>query len=343
MAAMNPSQQYRMMGVASPLGDDVLLLRHMVGTEQLSQLFNYRLDVLSTDDKIDFTKILGENMTVRLELKDSGTSRYFNGFVSEFSQGLSYGRYASYQVTLKPWLWFLTRTADCRIFQDQTVPDIVKQVFRDHGFSDFEEQLSNPYRSWEYCVQYRESDFNFISRLLEQEGIYYYFKHENGKHTLVLADSQSAHSTFADYAEIPFYPPLSSQGRRDDEHIFDLTISQHVQPSTFALNDFDFKVPGKNLNQTTSLPREHAQSHYEVYDYPGEYVQNHDGEQYTRIRIEELQCQYEILRGQGNARGLSCGYLFALTQAPRADYDGKQWLVVSARHELRSNEFDSHP
>ena len=88
-----------------------------------------------------------------------------------------------------PWLWFLTRTSDCRIFQEKTVPDIIKEIFRDHGFTDFEERLSGSYRTWVYCVQYRETDFNFVSRLMEQEGIYYYFKHENGKHTLVLADS----------------------------------------------------------------------------------------------------------------------------------------------------------
>ncbi|MDX1607057.1 MAG: type VI secretion system tip protein VgrG, partial [Candidatus Competibacterales bacterium] len=161
---MSATGANRPVAIASPLGDDVLLFHRMEGREQLGRLFEYQVDVYSEDDSIDFNALLGENVTVRLYRPELGDERYFNGFVSQFHQGTTYEqRYATYQLTRRPWFWFLTRTSDCRIFQEQTVPDIVKQIFRDRGFSDFEERLSGSYRTREYCVQYRETDFDFIS------------------------------------------------------------------------------------------------------------------------------------------------------------------------------------
>ena len=170
-------QTARPVEIITPLGDDVLVFHRMTATEELGRLFQFELDLLSMDPKIKFEKLLGQNVTIRLELPKDKT-RYFNGFVSRFSQEGTLDDFNAYSITVHPWLWFLTRTADCRIFQKKKVPDIIKEVFRDHGFTDFEEALSGSYRSWEYCVQYRETDFNFVSRLMEQEGIYYYFKHE---------------------------------------------------------------------------------------------------------------------------------------------------------------------
>ena len=189
---MPSTQVNRPVAVATPLGEDVLLFHSMTASEQLGLLFQFDLDLLSTDHAINLKDILGQNVTVRYQPTE-GDARYFNGFVSRFSQAGTHGELFVYNATLRPWFWFLTRTADCRIFQKKKVPDIIKEVFRDHGFSDFEDTLSGSYREWENCVQYRETDFNFLSRLMEQEGIYYYFKHENGKHMLVLSDSISAH------------------------------------------------------------------------------------------------------------------------------------------------------
>src|SRR5690606_15144992 len=163
--------------------------------------------------------ILGKKLTVALELPHGGT-RYFNGYAVQFSQEPDLGQFAHYRAILRPWLWFLTRKTNCRIFQDKTVPQIVKVIFEEHGFSgDVEESLSETYRLREYCVQYRESDFDFVNRLLEEEGIYYFFKHENDKHTLNLVDSSNAHSEVSGYAEIPFLPP-ENQERRYRDHLF---------------------------------------------------------------------------------------------------------------------------
>jgi type VI secretion system secreted protein VgrG len=182
---MTQLQTARPVEIRTPLGPDVLLFHRMTATEHLGRLFQFDFHLLSAEPDIQFNDILGQNITTRLTLPGN-KERFFNGYVSHFSQQGTFQNYNAYRAIVHPWLWFLTRTADCRIFQDQTVPDIIKSIFKDNGFSDYEESLSGHYRTWNYCVQYRETDFNFVSRLMEQEGIYYYFKHQKNKHILVL-------------------------------------------------------------------------------------------------------------------------------------------------------------
>jgi type VI secretion system secreted protein VgrG len=335
---MAEMQAKRAVEIFTPLGDDVLLFHRMTATEALGRLFQFELDLLSKDPNIKFEDLLGQNVTVRLELPDDKT-RYFNGFVSRFSLTGSLGDLSAYSATVHPWLWFLTRTADCRIFQEMTVPDIIKKVFRDHGYTDFEEALSGTYRTWTYCVQYRETDFNFVSRLMEQEGIYYYFKHESNKHQLVLSDSVSSHEPFPGCEKLPFFPP-DEHLRREEHHIYEWTVSQEVQPGVYALNDFDFERPKANLQVKSSIQRAHARAEMEIFDYPGEYTQTNDGEVYVRARIEELHAEYEQAQGQANARGLCVGSLFELVDYPRQDQN-REYLVVSATHELESDAYTS--
>src|SRR5687768_12883613 len=271
MTMSSRTQAQRHAVVSSPLGEDVLLLRGMAATEQLGRLFRYELSLYSEKDSaIKADKILGQNVTVRMDVSPSG-QRFFNGFVSRFVQTTAEGRTARYHATVVPWLWFLTRTADCRIFQGMTVPDIIKQVFRDRGFSDgFDDAgLTGSYQPWDYCVQYRETDFNFVSRLMEQEGIYYYFEHSDGKHTLMLCDSPGSHQPFPGYANIPFRPTDLRQ--EDRQYVWDLVTEQEVQPGAYALTDFDFTAPRKSLRATAKITRQHAHPDYEIFDYPGEY------------------------------------------------------------------------
>ena len=335
---MAQMQAERAVEIFTPLGNDVLLFHRMTATEALGRLFQFDLDLLSKDPNIRFEDLLGKNITVRLELPQDKT-RYFNGFVSRFSLTGSLGDLSAYNATVHPWLWFLTRTADCRIFQEMTVPDIIKQVFRDHGFTDFEEALSGTYRQWLYCVQYRETDFNFVSRLMEQEGIYYYFKHESNKHQLVLSDSVSSHEAFPGCEKLPFFPP-DEHLRREEHHVYEWTVSQEVQPGVYALNDFDFERPKANLQVKSSIQRAHARAEMEIFDYPGEYTQTNEGDAYVRARIEELQAEYEQVHGQANARGLCVGSLFELVDYPRQDQN-REYLVVSATHEMESAAYTS--
>lgn len=339
------TQAQRAIAVSSPLGEDVLLFRRMTATEQLSQLFEFNLDLLSEDYTIELDKLLGQSVTVRLERPD-GKIRYFNGIVSHFSYtGISgYGatarRLAAYRATLRPWLWWLTRTADCRIFQEKTVPEIIQQLFREHGLSDFEDALGDAYHAWEYCVQYRETDFNFVSRLMEHEGIYYYFKHESGKHTLVLSDSLGSHDPVSGYEEVPYFPP-DEHNRRKRDHIYEWSVCREMQSERYALDDFDFTRPKVQLDATAEEPLEQQTiDDKEVYDYPGNYTQKADGDTYARVRLEETQALYEIAHGQANARGFSVGALFKLSEYPREDQN-QEYLIVSATHELRSDEYET--
>ena len=330
-------QENRSVAVSTPLGDE-LVLRRMSGHESMSQLFEYTLELYSDNLDIKSENLLGENATVRVELGNDKT-RYFNGFISSFSLLSEEGEHCIYQATLKPWLWFLTRTADCRIFQDKTVPAIMQEVFRDHGFSDFKDILTARYRTWEYIVQYRETDFNFVSRLMEQEGIYYFFTHENGKHELVLADGISSHQTTDGYDEVPYFPPENTRQRKRD-HINLLQVKKQVLPGSCALNDFNFKTPKSGLINVSSDEKSHRGASFQVYDYPGEFEENSDGDIYARKRLEELHAQYEIVSGAGDVRGLSTGALFNLIDYPREDQN-REYLILSTDYEINSDALQS--
>src|SRR5215203_5362787 len=199
-----PSTLPRVMEIVTPLGEDVLLFHGMHAREELGRLGEYQLDLLSPKKDVNPDDILGKNVTVKIALPDDST-RYF-------------GRYTRYSAVVRPWLWFLTRTTDCRIFQEMAVPDIIKKVFGDHGMADFKLELTGSYRKWNYCVQYRETDFNFVSRLMEHEGIGYYFRHSADKNTLVLTDSASKHTPTSNYEKLPYIGPRE-QVRPDLEHV----------------------------------------------------------------------------------------------------------------------------
>jgi type VI secretion system secreted protein VgrG len=335
--AERPTQKHRELAVETPLGEDVLLLTGMSGTEQLGRPFEYRLELASEDHQIKAEDIVGQNVTVRLDVLAGGL-RYFNGYVSRFTQLTASSGLARYRVTMVPWLWFLTRTADCRIFQDKTVPDIIKDVFKRHELTNFEEALSGPYPTREYCVQYRETDFKFVSRLMEQEGIYYYFKHENGKHTLVLADSASAHTPYPEFEELEYHP--ADKGTTTEQCISDWSVETHLQPGACALNDFDFKNTQKDLQARAKVKRAHAAAAFEIYDYPGGYTEAGDGDAYARKRIEELQAQYEVAAAVSDCRGIRTGYTFTLANHPRDDQNRK-YVITAAEYEIKGDEFFS--
>jgi type VI secretion system secreted protein VgrG len=324
--------------LSTTLGEDVLLFHSMSATEQLGGLFEYRLEMESTDEKVKFEDILGQSVTVRLTLHND-KERFFNGYVTRFSQVEAEPDKSRYSAVVRPWLWFLTRTSDCRIFQEMTVPEVIEKVFADHDYAAFENKLSGSYRKWVYCVQYRETDFNFVSRLMEQEGIYYYFKHDKDKHTLILADAYSSHEAIPGYEEVPYFPPTANVVR-DSDFFTSWSASQEVQPGAYTLTDFDFEKPKADLAVKSTASRKHDKAKLEIYDFPGEYLESGDGEQYVKTRLEEFQAQHELVNGAGNVRGLYSGGLFKLTKYPRDDRN-REYLVVSASHRLQGMAYAS--
>jgi type VI secretion system secreted protein VgrG len=324
------------MQIVTPLGSD-LLFHRMIAREELGRLSEFEIDLLSPRNDIAANEILGKNVTVKLELPTEGY-RHFNGFVTRFSQGVMRGRYNVYHASVRPWLWFLTRTADCRIFQKKSIPDIVEEVFEDHGIADYELDLKGQYSPWEYCVQYRETDFNFVSRLMEQEGMYYYFRHAEGRHTMVITDSISGHGPFAGYETIPYMP--LNRVRPEEEAVTRWTFGCEVQPGSYATNDYNFKEPRVDRNANREEPKDNELGTYEVYDFPGEYDEKGEGVYISVTRIEELHVQYELAQAATNARGLACGSTFRLKGFPRTDQN-REYLVTAATHELEYSAYEA--
>ncbi|CAN5421310.1 type VI secretion system spike protein VgrG1b [soil metagenome] len=329
-----PTDTPLLMKLVSPF-EDQLRFRSMSASEELGRPFEFVIEAVSEDATLDPYEILGELITVELELADE-SMRHFNGHVTDFGLLGEVGSSSvyHYQLVVRPWLWMLTRTSDCRIFQTQSIPDILKEVFAAYDVAVFDDQLTGTYSPWEYCVQYRETDFNFVSRLMEQEGIYYYFEHEEGQHTLVLVDSPSAHVATPGFESFTYTPSHGSMV--DTEAIDHWVFSRGIQPGTFALTDFDFKRPQLNLEGKYLQSRAHTGADGKYFDYPGEYITPDDARRYSRTRLEELQARHETISGSGNVRALAVGSLFQLSDHPRDDQNGADCLVVSTRIHLQA-------
>jgi type VI secretion system secreted protein VgrG len=332
-------QANRLIAVDTPLGADRLTLRSFTGTEAISQLFRFQLEMTSDDPEINFDQIVGQQVTVRVTLADGSSKRYFNGHVSRFTQLPGEERLAHYQAVVVPWLWFLTRTADCRIFQEKTVPEIIKQVFGDFGFHDFEDQTQGHYDTWDYCVQYRETACDFVMRLMEQEGIFFFFRHEESKHVLVMGDAPSAHKP------CPNQPSVSSERvtgpgyDRENDVILRWEYRQKLRTGKYASTDYNFETPGTSLlAKLDSSINQGGNQRYEVFDYPGEYEKRNQGETQVRLRIEEQELSHIVVHGDGNCRDFSAGLRFDLTDHERQDQNGP-YVLTSVTHKAHSGTF----
>ena len=343
---MPVTQANREVDVTTALGDDVLLFERMSGSEQLGRLSEYRVQMLSTKHDLKIADVLGKPLGVHVDLP-AGGKRHFNGVVTRFASTGWHGSLCRYEAVVHPWLWLLTRSSNCRIFQDKSVVDIVKAVCGDAAYGGLVElsvaALSGTYAALPYCVQYRETDFNFVCRLLENAGIYFYFTHDASKHTMVLADSYGAHEPITGYAAVEF---SGESGRRivDQEAIYSWEAGGEIQPSVYALNDFDFeKTAASNsggLRVKSTIAAAFAQTSFEMYDYPGGYVAAADGTALARGHMEGLHGQCEEIRADTNARGLFPGGLFKLKEHPRGDQN-REFLVTGASYDIVGDDYSS--
>ena len=324
------TQLHRHLAFGSPLGEDALLLTRMRGREGISQLFQFDLELLSENPALDFSDIVGKNVTIRVNQLDH-TDRFFNGIVSRFAQAGGGETFTAYRAEVVPWLWLLTRTADCKIFQMMQAPDIIMQVFGTYGLSNVSNRLSGTYPELEYCVQYRETDFNFVSRLMEQFGIFYFFEHTNGSHTLVLADSNGTFEACPTQSTVRYQTTLGAT-RGDEDVITGWTQEREMRSSRYSLMDFNFKTPALNLqaNVASVLPPPAGMS-FELYDYPGEYVVKDVGENLATVRIEEEEAATVLTQGAGNCRSFTSGYTFTLEEHPRGDVN-QTYILRSIEH-----------
>ena len=316
--------------ISSPLPATDLIFESMATTAGLSMLDEIQLTLVSPSADLSPEALLGKPVTVTVALPDDA-KRYFNGYVTRFAIGAHRGRHYGYQATVRPWLWFLTRTSDCRIFQEMSVPDIVKKVFEDHSVALFEFKLFRSYRKWTYCVQYRESDFNFVARLLENEGIYWYFKHTDGKHKLILVDSQSAHDAVPNHDTLPYYESAAG-APPDTEFVSNWTFSREVKTGKSVLASYDFQRPSTNLKVEKEKTRSHDLGDYEMFDYQGDYIQSADGTQLAEDRVDELQSRFQLLRGTSNGQSIEAGHLLKLSHHPRDDQNAEYLVTAMSIH-----------
>jgi type VI secretion system secreted protein VgrG len=320
------TQANRVLSVTSSLGTDVLLLLGFTGTESISRLFSFQLKLASEQGAIAAKDIVGKSLTWSIN-RPNEAPRYFNGVVRRFVGGpVSRRKLRSYRADVVPWLWLLSRTTDCRIFQNLNTPDIVQTIFKDHGFNDFKLALKSSYPKREYCVQYRETALNFIARLLEHEGIFYYFRHEDGKHTLVLADSKSA------YADCPENPLNYMTALSGANRALSWERQYEFRAGKCARTDYNFQTPSTNLLTTTSTVIDLPDApKYEIFDYPGEYVVKDVGDPVTKVRMEEEEAGYDVVNGSSRCSTFTpCGK-FTLA-GHEVDSENGSYAITSIQH-----------
>ena len=279
------SQAQGPIAITTPLGQDALLLTDLEGREVVSELFHLRLDLLaSKETPVPFEKIVGESVTVAVWLPDGG-KRYFNGIVSSFTQGQRDDTFTHFRAEVVPRLWLLTKNAESRVFQDLSVPDILKEVLA--GIT-VKFELFEHYDLRNYCVQYRESDFAFVSRLMEEEGIYYFFQHAEGSHTMIVSDAPFLHPDLPGQPTVDFEGVVGSGATRDAGHRLGEdpgTAGREVlAPRSLlrvarrdarceAIDQRQRDKPG-TVTHKLSLG---GNDKLEIYDYPGGYAQRFDG------------------------------------------------------------------
>ncbi len=318
-----------------------LLFWKLSGREAMSESFALTLTLLGTDARIDRSKLLGQPVTVTIPTQNLVSSRYINGKVTRVAVSaveLTGTRYAVYQLTVEPDLWPMKRDRNLRIFQGQTVPQIVKTLLGEHQVN-VEDKLTGSYRVWDYCVQYQESSLDFISRLMELEGIAYYFSHEADKHTLVLTDAATQHQPFSGYEVIPYHQTPSG-GSTDEEGISQWALEDSVTPGIYSLDDYDFRKPNAWLFQAQQNPASPKPGSIDVYDWPGRFVETGHAEFYARIRQERWQVEHQQIQATATAAGIAPGHIFTLTNAPFFSDNG-EYLVTAAGYHFEENRYAS--
>ncbi|WP_418128981.1 type VI secretion system Vgr family protein [Variovorax sp. 278MFTsu5.1] len=323
----------------SALGER-LKFRSMTGQERISALFEHRVRLISDMPNIQPRSMLGEDMSIEVNLATElgGTgSRFLSGQVTRFAYiGKDDGDMCVYEATLRPWLWYATRRSDFRIFQFKTAPQILQEVLAPYGFA-IDARLSGSYRTWDYCVQYSESDFSFASRLMEQEGVYYFFSHAQGSHQLVLCDGADSHTELpAGPVRVPYHAGVLAAQILEQDFIDSWSHSEDIASGNFAADDYDFRKPNAEIDTVRQQPAGHSRDSFEIYDWPGGYTELADGENYARLRLEQLAGRRELVSAEGNLRHMAPGYLFELARHPNAQ-ENRRYLIEAVTYDFQEN------
>jgi len=355
---MATTQKNRLLRILTPLDEDFLLINRLSATEEISTLFSFEVELVHEETvpgfeatEIAAESILGQSATIQIEQRD-GTVRALSGMFNHFAQRHRDNRFSYYYATIVPHVWLLTQRQQSRIFQNITVVDILRRVL-----GDFEVlyELQGNYQPRNYCVQYRETDFDFVSRLMEEEGIYYYFEHSEGKHKMVIADTPLSHRNCPSKSDIPYFINVGD----DDDYLTSITkwrTDYKIKSGKVSFWDSHFQLPGNRLDTThPSIFKVGDNQKLEIYDYPGGYARKYDGinssggkqaselnkvyEDKTKKALTVMQsfdAQYRVISGNSDCSSITSGYRFKLLDHPNNDKNG-QYVITSVRHEAEQN------
>lgn len=332
---MERIQESRLIRLESLLGGERLLVAEFSGTEHLSELYHFHLRLMSGQSIVAFDEIVGQ--PVRLVVShETGDERYLGGYCSSFryegydaAQELYF-----YELEMVPWLWFLTRTRDCRIFQDKSVMDIIEEIFGEFGFSKYESQVNEDPPARTYVVQYNETAYDFIARLLEEEGIYYYFDHREDGEVLIFGDSAATHPAAPGAETLPY---RTSDIALEGDAVDRWREEAAVHSGKMAFTDYDFEKPTTDLgvNESTLSPTSGI-GDLEQFSYPGRYSETGDGQRMIKRRMEAEERVWKVGSGGSNCPFLRCGFSFELAEHEVDSFNGK-YIVVGISHRGRNN------
>jgi type VI secretion system secreted protein VgrG len=372
---------YISLALPSPLGTSVLLLWSFEGEERLSAPFRFVLTLKSQSSAVDSTQVLGKSATIQMTSLLDGTMRYFNGIVTRFVQEGTDVDFTTYTIELRPWLWLLSLSKDCRIFQNLAVPDILQTIFSGFGFSSFRLALQSRYQPREFCVQYRETGLDFVSRLMEEEGIFYFFDHTATTHTMVIADNVAVHQPCLGVSTATMRgaaPPMML----NNDAVTEFCSDEEVITNGVALNDYNFLVPSSLLatapgvqpaalgtpplaNAGTPSTSTGASStggssmggssmggssmggssvgapQLMVYDYPGGYTTLAEGNMKATVQIEAAEHFSKTFRGKSHHASFAAGHTFTLTMHPRPDFNAL-YVLRAVRHVASVRHYENH-
>lgn len=340
------TQDNRMLSIETDAGTDVLLLDHLAGVEQLSRPFHFEVTLLSeraenNPQKVDGRKLLGTSATITIGLAE-GTERYINGLIRRFAEGERDGQFVRYRAEIVPAITLMELTSHCRIFQNVSAREVIESVLDEYSAVEYDSGgLSGTYTKRDYCTQYRETDLGFISRLMEEEGMFYYFKHENGKHTMMLGDSTSAYKPTPVSTKVIYGP---SRLQTEEALIDSWEVRYQLLTGKWTLRDYDFQQPRNKLEASApAVQPADAAASTEMYDFPGGYARmfnepdkrsgdvQTEGDAFAELRMEQEEAQAEVAEGGGNAYGLTAGHTFEVESRGEQAVSGS-YVLTSVQH-----------
>jgi len=340
------TSEFREIRLTVGLGGEQVEYVSLSAREELSHPFEVELQIVATLGELDLAPHIGEPVSVTV-FEDQDIVRYFNGLLVEAVHLSEDGDGFHYNLSLRPFTHFMASKRGFAIFQEKTVIDIIKEVFSGAGITDYELRVTESYEPFEYCVQYAESDFHFISRLMEQEGLYYFFEHSDQKHLLVICDKASTHKP-GEHETLAFnaaagsaqaYHVAAELGGHHTLHGWTERVAStgHEQVS---LRDYDFKKPVEAVDGKAADDSQHPRDKQEHYDYPGQFIDQTRANRLSKVRLEEFRARRRTFIGHTSAKGICAGATIKLTNHPVARFND-EYLVVATRHGLRAQNYST--